>query len=137
LTGLATPDRRLYPSQKAEVTVTTETTEPAVKRTTASTQLTVFLAHNTEVRSAAPPLSSLYIDPAGMGGGHSTTFMFGSNSSLDEQIAVADRILAGVQRWRDGIVDAAERRRTAEDELAAAREEIARLRAERDGGEDA
>jgi hypothetical protein len=27
LTGLATPDRRLYPLQKAEVTVTTESTE--------------------------------------------------------------------------------------------------------------
>ena len=117
--------------------MTTETTQPATKRVSASTQLTVFLAHNAEVRSSAPPLSSLYIDPAGMGGGHSTTFMFGRESSFDEQIAVADRILAGVQRWRDGIVEAAERQRNAEDELAAAREEIARLKAERDGGDDA
>ena len=133
MTGLATPDRRPYQPQKAEVTVTTETTEPVTKRTTASTQLTVFLAHNTEVRSAAPTLSSLYIDPAGRGGGHSMTFMFGSNTPIAEQVEVANRMLAGVQRWRDSIAEYAERRRNAEDELAAAREEIARLKAERDG----
>jgi hypothetical protein len=102
-------------------------------RADAAAQITMFWARNTEVRSSAPPLSTLYIDPAGMGGGISTTLMFDSKAPLADQVVIADRVLAGVQRWRDGIAEAVEKQRTAEDELAAAREEIARLKAERDG----
>lgn len=137
MTGLATPDRRPYQPQKAEVTVTTESTEPAAKRVKASTQITIFLAHNAGARSTASLHGSLYVDPDGQYGDHGVTFMFGSNTPIAEQIVVADRVLAGVQRWRDDIVEHADRQRTAEDELAAAQAEIARLKAERDGGEEA
>jgi hypothetical protein len=61
--------------------------------------------------------------------------LFPSRMPIEQQLAVADRVLAGVQRWRDGIAEYADRQRTAADELAAAREEIARLKAERDGGD--
>jgi hypothetical protein len=117
--------------------VTTETTEPAGIRTAAAAQITVFWARDTEVRSTPALGGSLYIDPAGMGGNHSMTFMFGRDARIADQVVIAERVLAGVQRWRDGIVEYADQQRTAEDELNAAREEIARLKAERDGGEDA
>ncbi|MFD6324231.1 hypothetical protein ACFWOL_15475 [Streptomyces sp. NPDC058442] len=93
-------------------------------------QITVFWEAKAEVRSSPPPLSSLYIDPAGMGDGAHLTLMFDSKMPLPEQTAIADRVLAGVQRWRDGIAEKADRERTAEKELAAAREEIARLKGE-------
>lgn len=117
--------------------MTTDVTQPAAIRTTAATQITTFWAHDAEVRSSAVLGGSLYIDPAGMGGDHSMTFLFNRNTPADELVAVAERVLAGVQRWRDGIVERAEQQRNAEDELTAAREEIARLKAERDGGDDA
>ncbi len=110
--------------------MTTDVTQPATIRTTAATQITVFWARGGGVR---PSSNALYIDPAGEFGGHSMTFLFGQDTADAEQVAVAERVLAGVQRWRDGIVERADRQRTAEDELTAAREEIARLKAERDG----
>ncbi|MFD5220276.1 hypothetical protein ACFWMH_21830 [Streptomyces tendae] len=101
-------------------------------------QITLFWTPKADVRSAAPPLASLYIDSAGMGHGAGLCLMFGSNTPPHEQVAVADRVLAGVQRWRDGIAESAERQRTAEVELAEARAEIARLKGESDeGAEDA
>jgi len=44
LTGLATPDRRPYQRQKAEVTVTTETTQPAQLTGTCRDQLPAIAA---------------------------------------------------------------------------------------------
>ncbi|MFJ1964857.1 hypothetical protein [Streptomyces massasporeus] len=117
--------------------MTTETTEATTKHTPASTSITVFLARSAEVRSSAPPSSSLYIDAAGMSGAHHLSLLFTSTTPVAEQVQVAERVLAGVQRWRDGIVGYADQQRSAEEELAAAREEIARLKAERDGGDDA
>ncbi|GHI91316.1 hypothetical protein [Streptomyces olivaceus] len=93
-------------------------------------QITIFWGPEAQVRSSQPPLSCLYIDAAGMGNGASLTLMFGREVPLSEQVTVADRVLAGVQRWRDGIADAAARERTAEAELAEARAEIARLKGE-------
>lgn len=48
----------------------------------------------------------------------------------EQMLAVAERVLAGVQRWRDTVVERIERERTTVDELAEARAEIERLRAE-------
>jgi len=127
LPGLATPDRRPYSAEKAEVTVTEQ---PTWRTRRPNTQITAFWGPNTEVRSSPPPISSLYVDPDGMSTGMHFSFLFASDVPLAEQVAVADRVLAGVQRWRDGIAEAAERQRTAEDELAAARAEIARLKGE-------
>lgn len=95
-----------------------------------STQITAFWGPKTEVHSSPPPISSLYIDPDGMSAGAHLSVLFASDVTLTEQVAIADRVLAGVQSWRDGIAAAAERERTAEDELAAARAEIARLKGE-------
>ncbi|MEU8537558.1 hypothetical protein [Streptomyces parvulus] len=92
--------------------------------------ITIFWDHKAEVRSSPPPLGTLYIDAAGMGDGTHVSMMFGRNIPLHEQVAIADRVLAGVQRWRDGIAESADRQRTAEEELAEARAEIARLRGE-------
>ncbi|MGA5330989.1 hypothetical protein ACPCJT_20390 [Streptomyces griseoincarnatus] len=94
------------------------------------TQITAFWGPQTEVRSSRPSIAALYIDPDGMGTGTHLSMLFASDVPLTEQVAIADRVLAGVQRWRDGIAEAAERERTAEDELAAARAEIARLKGE-------
>ncbi|MFD6740746.1 hypothetical protein ACWHA6_37940 [Streptomyces anthocyanicus] len=100
-------------------------------------QITVFWEQKADVHSSPPPLGSLYIDPSGMSDGVHLSLLFGSNTPLHEQVAVADRVLAGVQRWRDGIVERAERQRTAEVELAEARAEIARLKGAPDEGVDA
>ncbi|MFI1324587.1 hypothetical protein ACH4TI_15260 [Streptomyces rochei] len=95
-------------------------------------QITIFWESRAEVRSGVPPLASLYIDPAGMSDGAHMSLLFGNEMTLSEQVVIADRVLAGVQRWRDGIAEAADRQRTTEDELAAARAEIARLKGETD-----
>lgn len=118
--------------------MTTDVIEKSAERTTAATQITSFWTRNADVRSSTPTLNAcLYIDPAGMGGGTSLTLMFGSRTPLADQVILAERVLAGVQRWRDGIVETADKHRNAEEELAEARAEIARLKAERDGGEEA
>jgi len=81
------------------------------------------------------PIASLSLRPSSDPRSNDLEMLFKSGTPVEEQLAVADRVLAGVQRWRDGIAEAAERHRTTEDELAAAREEIARLKAEREGGD--
>lgn len=82
------------------------------------------------------PIATLSLRPSSDPTASDLQMMFKSGMPIEQQLVVADRVLAGVQRWRDGIAEAAERRRTTEDELAAAREEIARLKAEREGGDD-
>lgn len=81
------------------------------------------------------PIASLSLRPSNHPAANDLQMMFKSNMPVEQQLAVADRVLARVQRWRDNIAEAAEHHRTAEEELAAAREEIARLKAERDGGD--
>lgn len=73
---------------------------------------------------------SLNIHPEGQNRGSDFTLLFPLRTSAATQLEVADKVLAGVQKWRDQIAAQADRERTAEDELTAAREEIARLRAE-------
>lgn len=80
------------------------------------------------------PIASLSLRPSSKATANEFQMMFHQGTAVHVQMAVADRVLAGVQRWRDGIAAAVERSKTTEDELAAAREEIARLKAER--GED-
>lgn len=81
------------------------------------------------------PIASLALRPSNRATATELQMLFKSEMPVEQQLAVADRVLAGVQRWRDGIAEAAERRRTTEDELAAARKEIAQLKAEREGGD--
>lgn len=94
---------------------------------------TFFLEENLSVRGSGTPNASLYVTPGATQGGY-VTFQISDSMPVDDQVRIAETFLKGVQGWRDQLVENAQRRRTAEDELAAAREEIARLKAERDGG---
>ncbi|WP_327655735.1 hypothetical protein [Streptomyces sp. NBC_00483] len=82
------------------------------------------------------PIASLELQPDGEHRGNELQVMFRSGMPIEQQLAVADRVLAGVQRWRDNLAEVADRQRTAADELAEARAEIARLKAEREDGDD-
>ncbi|MFJ3812224.1 hypothetical protein ACIPWE_38415 [Streptomyces sp. NPDC090073] len=94
--------------------------------------LTFFMEPNADARGSGEPHPTLYIHPGGSPT-ESINLQISSSLSGDEKLQIADSILLGVQRWRDQIAADAERRRTAEDELAAARAEIERLKAEREG----
>lgn len=98
-----------------------------------STMITVFLDKHATARGTGA-LGTLYFY-ADAAQSTSVTLQFPNGTPMDDQVKVAESLLAGVQRWRDDVVRIAEERRTAVDELAEARAEIARLKAE--AGEDA
>ena len=77
-----------------------------------------------------PPLATLSLRPSERPDCNELSMTFPSGMPIEDQLAVADRVLASVQRWRDGIAEYADQHRTAADELEAARAEIARLKAE-------
>lgn len=79
---------------------------------------------------------SLSLRPSNDALANELMMMFPSAMTVAQQLVVAERVLAGVQRWRDKIAEDVDQQRTAVDELAEARAEIARLKAERDGGDD-
>ncbi|MYZ37513.1 MULTISPECIES: hypothetical protein [unclassified Streptomyces] len=93
-----------------------------------------FWTETGTVESGTYPIASLGLRPSGEATANELQMLFPSAMPVEKQLAVADHVLAGVQRWRDGIAEVAERQRTAADELAEARAEIARLKAEREGG---
>jgi hypothetical protein len=95
---------------------------------------TFFLEENADARGYGRPHPALHIQPDG-GGSGAVSLQISSKLSADQQLKIVESILRGVERWRDQLVEEAQTQRTAEDELAAAREEIARLKAERDGGD--
>ncbi|MGW8679564.1 hypothetical protein ACWGNN_00595 [Streptomyces sp. NPDC055817] len=88
------------------------------------------------VDSSPSPIATLSMRPSSDATANDLQMMFPSGMPIEKQLAVADRVLAGVQRWRDSIADAADRQRTAADELAEARAEIARLKGEAQGGDE-
>jgi hypothetical protein len=94
--------------------------------------ITVFLDKHAAARGAAS-LGTLYFY-ADAAQSTSVTLQFPRGMSADDQAKVAESLLLGVQRWRDDLVAYAEHQRTAQDELAEARAEIARLKAEAEGG---
>jgi len=61
LPGLATPDRRPYPSQKAEVTVTTETIEPTAAATASISVQQSAAQALTALAAQYPTLPAAYI----------------------------------------------------------------------------
>lgn len=93
---------------------------------------TWFLTPQTSVRSSTAVGPVLYIEPDGMAYG-AINLQMKSGLTLDEKVQIADRFAAEVTRWRDEIAARADKERTAADELAAARAEIARLKGELDG----
>ncbi|MET8624578.1 hypothetical protein ABZW30_12610 [Kitasatospora sp. NPDC004669] len=58
---------------------------------------------------------ALCLHPEGRYTGLDITLLPQGDMPLDAQLAVAERILAGVQQWRDGIAAAVEQAGTAED----------------------
>lgn len=91
---------------------------------------TFFLGTRTHVRGNASVHPVLYVEPDGQHHPGYITFQIDSKLTVEEQLNVAERFVAGVAAWRDGIAARADQERTASDELAKAREEIARLKAE-------
>jgi hypothetical protein len=100
-----------------------------------SYSLTFFIGEKTHVRGSASVNPVLYVEPDGHHGPGYITFQLDSKLSIDEQLKVADRFANSVAAWRDELAARVEQERTAVNELAAAREEIARLKAEREDGE--
>lgn len=95
---------------------------------------TFFLGPKSHVRGSGS-LPVLYVEPDGQHQGVLVAFHLDAKLSADEQLKVANQFAKAVTAWRDELASLADQQRTAVDELAAAREEIARLKAE--AGEDA
>lgn len=98
--------------------------------------ITVFLEARTNVRGTGVPNPVLYIEPDGWHGPGCITLQMPTKLTPEDRVKVAEAFVKGVSEWRDTIVRQVQGERTAADELAAAREEIARLKAERDGGDE-
>ncbi|MEU2484043.1 hypothetical protein ABZ593_05445 [Streptomyces sp. NPDC012617] len=92
---------------------------------------TFFVDTKTHVRSSAIAHPTFYVEPAGNGG--YITFQMDSKLSADERLDLADKFASAAVAWRDQIAAQADEQRTATDELAAARAEIARLKAAAEG----
>lgn len=69
---------------------------------------------------------NLHVFPNGVVGDQFTVYRRKDLTDA-EMLAVADRVLAGVQQWRDGVAAVVERNRTTLDKLAAAEARIAEL----------
>jgi len=92
--------------------------------------LTIFLEPNTSVRGSAAPNAVLYVEPDGQHRAGYITFQIPNHCTPEEHVLIAEAFLKGVTAWRDTIVGRVEQERTAMDELAEARAEIARLKGE-------
>lgn len=100
-----------------------------------SYNVTVFLTRKTNARGTGAPNPVLYIEPDGWHQpGGSVAFQLPNDMGTTDRVKVAEAILRGAQEFHDAIVADAERQRTAETELAEAREEIARLKGEAEDG---
>ncbi|MFG2328308.1 hypothetical protein ACGFMM_01645 [Streptomyces sp. NPDC048604] len=55
--------------------------------------------------SYQPPIACLTLCSTDDPSGTSLQMQFPSSMSVEEQLIVADRVLAGVQKWRDGIAE--------------------------------
>lgn len=92
--------------------------------------ITVFLDRKTNVRGTGMPNPVLHVEPDGWHGPGDVSFQIRQGVTPEERVKLAEDFLTSVTAWRDQIVGEVEQERTAVDELAAAREEIARLKAE-------
>ncbi|MFJ9037898.1 hypothetical protein ACIRF8_15060 [Streptomyces sp. NPDC102406] len=96
---------------------------------------TFFLGRTTHVRGNASVHPVLYVEPEGQHRSGYVTFQIDAKLSIDEQLEIADRFAKAVTAWRDDLAARADQQRTAVDELAEARAEIARLKAQREDGD--
>ena len=95
-----------------------------------TTQILTFFNGKAAAETSTSFPRVLRIYPQGERRGTELRLMATSGLPLADHLTAADRILAAVQEWRDSIADEIKRTRTAEDELAEARAEIARLKGE-------
>lgn len=95
---------------------------------------TFFLTPKTNTRGSGAPNPVLYIEPDGWHQPGCIVLQIPSGMDAADRVKVAEAILLGAQQFRDAIVDEVERQRTAADELAEARAEIARLKADAEDG---
>ncbi|WUH94615.1 hypothetical protein OG900_33670 [Streptomyces sp. NBC_00433] len=93
---------------------------------------TYFLESHADARGNGAPNPVLYVYPDGVRSG-AVTFQISDSMPMDDRVRAAKALLRGAQQLHDAVVADAERKRTAEDELAEARAEIARLKAEAGG----
>ncbi|MFE9949349.1 hypothetical protein ACFYRJ_17660 [Streptomyces sp. NPDC005531] len=91
---------------------------------------TFFLSPQAQARGDVAVHPVLYVEPDGRYGAGHIVLQMPSELTQEERVKIAEQFLEGVTKWRDEIVGYANQQRTATDELAAAREEIARLKAE-------
>lgn len=89
---------------------------------------TYFLEPHADTRAQGGVHPVLYVYPGGRATGGLHLQMPDSLPHAD-RVRIAETLLRGAQQFHDAVVADAERARTAADELAEAREEIARLRA--------
>lgn len=90
---------------------------------------TFFLDPHADARGIGAPNPVLYVHPDGGRGGY-IAFQISDSMPMADRVKIAEALLRGVRQFRDAVVADAKRKRTAEDELAEARAEIARLKAE-------
>ncbi|MFF1790808.1 hypothetical protein ACFVX9_30625 [Kitasatospora sp. NPDC058243] len=76
---------------------------------------------------------SLYIEPNGTGGDEVVIYR-NREMTDDQMLAIADRVLADVRRWRNKVAEKAKQTHTVRDELAAAQARIAELERATKGG---
>ncbi|WNI15541.1 hypothetical protein [Actinacidiphila sp. ITFR-21] len=94
---------------------------------------TFFLSAHAYAQATGMPNPVLYVYPDG-GYTGSVNFQIPNGVSLDKQVKIAESIFRGAKAFRDAVVADVHRQRTAEDELAEARAEIARLKADAEDG---
>jgi hypothetical protein len=96
--------------------------------------VTVFLTAKTNARANGSPNPVLYIEPDGWHRSGGVVFQIPNDMPAEDRVKVVEAILRGAQQFRDAVVADVELQRTVADELAEARAEIARLKAEAEGG---
>ncbi|MFD7410122.1 hypothetical protein [Kitasatospora purpeofusca] len=98
-----------------------------------STTYTTWTKRARAEGNAGVRAGGLTIYSNGYSGDQFTLYQRDDLSNAD-MLTVADRVLADVQKWRDGIAAAAERDRTVADELAEAKARIAELESAAEDG---
>ena len=94
---------------------------------------TYFLDGKLDVTGTTAVAPVLYVEPDGRHRGPHVSFHIDSKLTAEEQADIADCFARAVASWAAELRANADKQRTTADELAAAKAEIERLRAEQGG----
>ncbi|MEU3386341.1 hypothetical protein [Streptomyces albidoflavus] len=94
---------------------------------------TYFIDGRTQYRSFTAVNAALMVEPDGIYAPSSVSFQIGGDLTPAEKAEVAERFAVAVTSWATELRAQADGERTTADELAAAKAEIERLRAEQGG----